>query len=206
MVESKTTAPHFYLQDEIRADALVASRERRNAEETGRRYSLGDLVLYLVARTLAAHPEMNITIEEDAVVRHDSVDLAFAVSLPNGLVAPVVRRAHTLDLATLHETVRDLARRAREGELSPEEYQGGTFTVSNLGAYGIACFSAVINPPQGAILAVAAARRAVFADEDGAIRPGWSMWVTLSCDHRGIDGAVGAAFLKDLRAAFEGGV
>ena len=211
LVESKSTVPHFYLTIDVDAGPLTALRESVNArlaeaaagkEGAATKLSVNDLLIKAVALALVRVPECNAQFSEEGLLVHSRVDISVAVAVPDGLVTPVVRDAHTKSVAGIAAEVRELARRARAKKLRPEEMSNGTFSISNLGMFGIDTFSAVINPPEGAILAVGRVR-----DEpvvvDGGVAPGKRLGMTLSCDHRVIDGAVGAAFLAELRALLE---
>ncbi len=215
LVESKSTVPHFYLTVDVDAAALVALREdlnRRLAEATpakdapnatnATKLSVNDLLVKAVALALVRVPECNAQFTEEALLIHRRVDISVAVAVPDGLVTPVVRDADKKSVASIAAEVRELARRARAKKLRPEEMSQGTFSISNLGMFGIDSFAAVINPPEGAILAVGRVRdEAVVVN--GGLAPGKRLGMTLSCDHRVIDGAVGAAFLAELRALIE---
>ncbi|MBI4179416.1 2-oxo acid dehydrogenase subunit E2, partial [bacterium] len=225
MTQAKQTIPHFYLQDRIPMDRVVGLRAALNARGADRdvqppklqtqeipgrdflqsakgaaRLSYNDFVLMGVSRALMMNPAVNATFDGVGVHTHASVDLAFAVALENGLITPVIKNCDKLGLSDIHRVSEEMAERARRMKLKPDEYMGGTFTVSNLGMYGLDNFSAVINPPQAAILAVAAVAQEPCVDGDGHLYVGWRMGVTLACDHRVLDGAVGAQFLKDLKA------
>ncbi|MFO0553282.1 MAG: pyruvate dehydrogenase complex dihydrolipoamide acetyltransferase [Polyangiaceae bacterium] len=208
LTESKQTVPHFYLTIDVDGDALHDLRERLNADlaaslaDGAPKISLNDLLLKAVAIALVRVPACNAQFTPDALVYHRRVDLSVAVAVDEGLVTPVLRDADRKSVLTIAREVRDLASRAREKKLRPEEMTGGTFSVSNLGMFGIDEFSAVINPPEGAILAVGQMRREPVVRGD-AVVPGRRMAMTLSCDHRVIDGAVGATFLKALRSLLE---
>ena len=218
LTESKQTVPHFYLSIDVDAGALAALREQINAElaqaggkngkngaaENARplKVSLNDLLVKACAIGLVRVPECNATFTPDAILVHRRVDISVAVAIPDGLVTPVVRNAEQKSVVGIATEVRELAARARAKKLKPEEMQDGTFSISNLGMFGIDSFSAVINPPEGAILAVGQVRD-VPVVADGAIVPGKRLAMTLSCDHRVVDGAVGAAFLAELRALIE---
>jgi pyruvate dehydrogenase E2 component (dihydrolipoamide acetyltransferase) len=203
LAASKPGAPHFYLETSVDARRLVALREQLEELEEGP-VSLNDLIVKATAEALSRHPEVNAAWGADAIVRRGSVDIGIAVALEDGLVTPVVREAdrkHVLDLAA---EIRELAGRAREKRLKPEEYQGASFTISNLGMFGIEAFYAVINPPEGAILAVGAAMKVPWVDDaTGQLVAMERMRLGLSCDHRVIDGATGARFLQTLRAVLE---
>lgn len=208
LTESKQTVPHFYLGIDVDADALAALRERINDDllssgaEGAPKVSLNDLIVKACALALVRVPECNAQFSPEAIVVHHRVDVSVAVSVPDGLVTPVVRDADKKSVLAIAAEVRDLAARARAKKLRPEEMQNGTFSVSNLGMYGIDEFAAVINPPEGAILAVGQVRREPVVRGDDVV-PGRRMALTLSCDHRVVDGAVGATFLKALRNLLE---
>jgi pyruvate dehydrogenase E2 component (dihydrolipoamide acetyltransferase) len=223
LTESKQTVPHFYLSIDVDAGELAALRERINAElaESGQaghagkekkngageesrplKVSLNDLLVKACAVALARVPECNATFTPDAILVHRRVDISVAVAIPDGLVTPVVRNADQKTVVAIATEVRELAARARAKKLKPEEMQDGTFSISNLGMFGIDTFSAVINPPEGAILAVGQVRDVPVVAGDRVV-PGKKLGMTLSCDHRVIDGAVGAAFLAELRALLE---
>lgn len=202
LLESKTTVPHFYLQADCNAGALVALRQQINAV-SATKVSLNDLVVRAVAVALRSVPEMNVSWSDDALLSYDGIDISVAVSTPAGLITPVVRGADTLTVTRLGQTIAALAERARAGRLQPHEYQGGTFTVSNLGMYGVQNFAAIINPPQSAILAVGAVEQRPVVEADGAIVAATLMSVTLSVDHRVIDGALAARWLAEFRRCIE---
>lgn len=204
LTESKQTVPHFYLTIEVDAEALHQARLRVNAdlEASGEKVSINDFLLKAVALALRKVPTANASFAGDKILLHQSVDLSVAVAVPDGLLTPVVRDADRKSVLEISKEVRELAGRAKSKKLKPEEMSGGTFSVSNLGMYGIEAFSAVINPPEGAILAVGAVRE-VPVVRDGAVVPGRTMKMTLSCDHRVIDGAVGATYLGALKKLLE---
>jgi pyruvate dehydrogenase E2 component (dihydrolipoamide acetyltransferase) len=201
LLESKTTIPHFYLRSECRMEALSALRRQIN--EGGRHVSINDIIVKAVAVALMDCPDMNVTWTDEALIRHAGVDVSVAVSTPAGLITPVVRGVHDKSLSRVSAEIAALAARAREGRLSPQEYQGGSFTVSNLGMYGTTEFAAIINPPQAAILAVGAIERRVVAGPDGSVEVAPMMTVTLSVDHRAIDGAAAAKWLDAFRRIIE---
>lgn len=198
--ESKQTIPHYRLAADVEFTALFARRAELVA--AGQKVSVNDLLLRGVALTLGKHPQLNAHFAGDEVVKFARADLCVAVSTEGGLSTPVLRDVASKSAAEVASGVADLAQRARSGKLVREEITGGTFTVSNLGMYGIDQFDAIINPPQVAILAVGAARERVVA-RDGVAVVAKVATLTLSCDHRVVDGAVGAAFLADLRACLE---
>jgi pyruvate dehydrogenase E2 component (dihydrolipoamide acetyltransferase) len=217
LTESKREVPHFYLTIDVDAEALSALREQINAElakddkpakANGEgepkplKVSLNDLLIKACAVALTRVPECNATFTPEAILVHRRVDVSVAVAVPDGLVTPVVRNADAKSVVQIAREVRELATRARAKKLRPEEMQEGTFSISNLGMFGIDEFSAVINPPEGAILAVGQVRDEAVV-KGGAVVPGKRLAMTLSCDHRVIDGAVGARFLAELRALVE---
>jgi len=210
LTESKQTVPHFYLTIDVDAGALAALREQMNADlaastEKGQepaRISINDLLVKACAIALRRVPECNAQFTPDSILIHRRVDISVAVAVPDGLVTPVVRDADKKTVATIAAEVRDLAGRAKTKKLRPEEMADGTFSISNLGMYGIDEFSAVINPPEGAILAVGQVRNEPVVQGDKVV-PGKKLAMTLSCDHRVVDGAVGATFLKALRSLLE---
>jgi pyruvate dehydrogenase E2 component (dihydrolipoamide acetyltransferase) len=205
LTESKQTVPHFYLTGEAGVDALWRFREELNAAGEGK-VSVNDLVLKAMARALRLIPEANMSYAEAGFIRHGQVDLSVAVALPEGLITPVVRGAESKSVGAISAEVRDLAERARQKRLRPEEYQGGTFSVSNLGMYGIREFFAIINPPESGILAVGKIeKRPVVVEREGqdVITVQRRMTLTLSCDHRVIDGALGARLLAEVVRGLE---
>ncbi|AKZ61942.1 branched-chain alpha-keto acid dehydrogenase subunit E2 [Herbaspirillum hiltneri N3] len=191
--ESKSTIPHFYLSAACKMDKLMALRAEINAGSS-RKISVNDFIVKAVAAALKASPQMNVGWTDSALRQYAQADISVAVSTDGGLITPVVRAADSKSLSAVSAEIADLAARARSGQLAPEEYQGGSFTISNLGMFGVQEFSAIINPPQAAILAVGTtSQQAVVAD--GAIAIASVMNVTLSVDHRAIDGAVAAQWL-----------
>ena len=202
LVEAKQTAPHYYLTLTCDCDRLADLRAQLNEAQDQQRVSYNDLVMRACVLALASHPGVNAAWEGRTIRRFGSVHLGFAVAMEEGLITPVIRQAERLDLLSLATSVRELAGRARAGQLDAEEYTGNSFCVSNLGMYGIEHFTAVINPPAACILAVGALREVPVVRE-GALTVGKQMTLTLSCDHRVVDGAMGAAFLADLRVLLE---
>lgn len=202
LTESKQTAPHFYLTVDCRIDELLDLRKKLNANANDYKLSVNDLIIRAAALALKEVPEANASWFEDAVRMWHTVDISVAVAIEGGLITPIIRGAEGKGLKAISSEMKDLAERARIGKLAPEEYQGGTFSISNLGMFGIKEFSAVINPPQGAILAVGAGEpRPVVVD--GALAVGTVMTCTLSVDHRVVDGAVGAAFMQVFKGLIE---
>jgi pyruvate dehydrogenase E2 component (dihydrolipoamide acetyltransferase) len=201
LAESLFTAPHFYVTVEIDMDAAVALREQILKVENVK-VSYNDLVLKACAKALTRFPMVNATWLGDKIATHGEVSIGVAVSIPDGLITPVVRNADRKSIVDISREVKDLAARARDKKLKPDEYVGSTFTVSNLGMYDVSEFTAIINPPESAILAVGAVQRVPVVSGD-EIRPGYRMKVTLSSDHRVVDGALAAQFLSEVRRLLE---
>ena len=205
LTEAKQTIPHFYLRREIALDALLAFRKELNDQlaPRGVKLSVNDFIIKACARALQAVPDANAVWAGDRILRFRASDVAVAVAVEGGLFTPVLRDAETRSLSALSAEMKDLAARARDRKLAPHEYVGGSFAVSNLGMYGIENFDAVINPPHGAILAVGAGVRKPVAGADDEITVATMMSVTLSVDHRVIDGALGARLLEAIKADLE---
>jgi pyruvate dehydrogenase E2 component (dihydrolipoamide acetyltransferase) len=204
LAESVQTAPHFFLTISIRMDNIIAWRKQTIARlGEDKKFSVNDVIILLAAKALRKHPEVNSSWQGDHIAQYGDVHVGMAVALPTGLVTPVIRNADTLTVTEIAARARSLSAKARQGGLQPSDYQGGTFTISNLGMAGIESFTAIINPPQAAILAVGASIPTPVVTEDGELGVETKMKVTLSCDHRVIDGAVGAAFLATLKECFE---
>jgi pyruvate dehydrogenase E2 component (dihydrolipoamide acetyltransferase) len=201
--QSKQQAPHFYVTVDCQIDTLLAARRALNEKAPdGVKISLNDLVIRATAMALMAVPDANVAYEDTHTRRFQHADICMAVAIDGGLVTPVIWAAETMGLAALSQTTADLASRARQGQLRASEYTGGSFTISNLGMFGVREFAAVINPPQGAILAVGAGeQRPVVVD--GALTVATVMTVTLSADHRAIDGAVAAQWLQSFKGFVE---
>ncbi len=201
--ESKQQAPHFYLTIDCHIDDLLAARQRLNEKAPkGVKISLNDLVIRAAAMALIDVPDANVSWEGDHTRRFQHADIAMAVAIDGGLVTPIIWAAEMMGLAALSKTTADLAERARQGKLRAADYSGGSFTISNLGMYGVREFAAVINPPQAAILAVGAGeQRPVVVD--GALAVATVLTVTLSADHRAVDGAVGARWLQSFKGFIE---
>ncbi len=197
LTEAKQTIPHIYLRRRVRADRLLALRER-----DGKPGTINDYLIRAAALALREVPAVNVQVHEGEIHLFSSADIAMAVATDRGLITPIITGADNLDVAAIAKRSATLAQRARAGKLTPEEFQGGSFTISNLGAFGVEEFDAVINPPQGAILAVGAARPEPV-DDDGAIRIVPVLHLSLSCDHRAIDGVDGARFLAALAELLE---
>jgi pyruvate dehydrogenase E2 component (dihydrolipoamide acetyltransferase) len=204
MLESKQTVPHFYLTVDLEIDALLAARQAINAvaEKKGTKVSVNDMVIKACAKALRDHPECNASWTEDEMIQYGAVDISVAVATDRGLITPIVRSADMKGLAQIAAEMKDLAARAKTGKLKLDEFQGGGFTISNLGMFGVQNFAAIINPPQAMILAVGAGEeRAVVRKGQVVVRT--MMSCTLAVDHRVVDGAMGAQFLQTLRAYVE---
>ena len=201
LLESKTSIPHFQVSESIDAGRLDDLRQQLNAAD-GVKITVNDLIVKAVAIALRQHPRVNATWNGTSITQLDSADISVAVAIPDGLITPIVAKAHTKTVRQIGDEVRTLAKKAIDGKLQPHEFQGGSFTISNLGMYGIESFTAIINPPQVAILAVAGIKDEPVV-RAGAVVPGKVLRVTLSADHRAVDGADAAAFLKTLRELLE---
>jgi len=202
LTESKNTAPHFYLTMDIDMDQAVALRTNLNTLQSEVKISYNDLIVKATAQALIRHPMVNASFQEQSIVQRGRVDIGVAVAIEDGLITPIVRQADRKSLLEISQEVRALAEKARTRKLLPDEYTGSTFTISNLGMYDITHFTAIINPPEAAILAVGSVRRIPVVRENQVV-PGWRMQVTLSCDHRVVDGAAGALFLQELKRLLE---
>ncbi len=202
LVESKREAPHFYLTLDCNIDRLLQLRQEINAKREKDKISVNDFVIKAAALALRQVPAANASWTENAVRLYQAADVSVAVATPGGLITPIIRSADAKSLSAISAEMKDLAGRAREGKLKPEEYQGGTFSVSNLGMFGIREFAAVINPPQGAILAVGAGEQRPIV-KDNALAIATMMSCTLSVDHRVVDGAIGAEFLAAFKKLIE---
>ncbi|MFN3655988.1 MAG: dihydrolipoamide acetyltransferase family protein [Pseudolabrys sp.] len=210
LVEAKQTVPHFYLTADIEIGRLMAMREEANAAapkgadgEPAFKLSLNDFIIKAWAAALTRVPAANAVWAEDRTLRFARADIGVAVALDGGLITPVIRNADAKSPRAISAEMRDLATRARDKKLKPNEYQGGASAISNLGMYGVREFAAIINPPHATILAVGAARRAPIEAEDGSVRFVSQMTVTLSCDHRVVDGALGAELLAVFKSLVE---
>ena len=205
LLESKTQIPHFYLNVEINAQPLMDLRKQANsaAGEHDNKFTVNDFILKAVANAAASVPQVNASFDVDSIVQFGSVNLSVAIAVDDGLVTPVISGANKKSLLEISLAVKDLAERARSKKLSPDEFSGGTITVSNLGAYGIDNFDAIINPPQAAILSIGSIKNTPVVSDEGNIVPGLIMKVGMSCDHRVIDGAVGAEYLAELKKRIE---
>jgi len=203
LTESARDIPHFNVSMDVELDALMALRKDLNSRDgADYKISVNDFIVKAVALALKRNPDVNAAFTKDAVLRFKRVDISIAVAIDGGLITPVVKDAGSKGLATISEEVKELAGKARDGKLQPEEYQGGTFTISNLGMFGVKSFNSIINPPQGGILSVGAGELRPVV-KDGALGMATVMSMTLAVDHRCIDGAPAAAFTKDLKAIIE---
>jgi pyruvate dehydrogenase E2 component (dihydrolipoamide acetyltransferase) len=206
LVESLGPIPHFYLTIDINAGPLMEAREELKSAGEGAdaaKITVNDFVLKAAVMAAVKVPRVNASFDNDAIAQYADVDLGVAVAIEDGLLTPVIRAAQDKSLREISALAKDLAHRARNKRMKPEEFQGGTFTVSNLGGMGIDSFSAVINPPQGFILAIGKITKIPVVDDCDQIMVGHRMSITMSCDHRVIDGALGAEYLKELRHLLE---
>ncbi|MDB6081520.1 MAG: pdhC [Chlamydiia bacterium] len=199
---SKSTIPHFYITQEIDVESLVKFREETKKVELG--LTVNDFIIKAVAVALRKHPQVNsgFNPENQTILRYPTVDLAVAVTIAGGLITPIVRQADTKSLQALSQEIKALAAKAKEGKLQPSEYEGGSFTISNLGMYGVTSFQAIVNPPQAAILAVGTVQDRPVV-KNGQVVTGKVLSITLSCDHRVVDGAEGAQFIQTLKRLIE---
>ena len=205
LLESKLTVPHFYLAIDCMMDALLEARAQVNntlGEDKNKKLSVNDFVILAAAKALKDVPAANASWSDEAIKIYNNVDISIAVAIDGGLITPLIRNADQKDIIKISTEMKDLAKRARENSLKPEEFQGGGFSISNLGMYGIKSFNAIVNPPQGCILAVGMSSKRAVVVED-RIEIGTVMDVNLSCDHRVVDGAVGAQFLAAFKKYIE---
>jgi pyruvate dehydrogenase E2 component (dihydrolipoamide acetyltransferase) len=206
LTQSKAPVPHFYLNIEINAAPLMAAREELKSggeQSDTSKITVNDFVLKAAVMAAVKVPQVNAMFDGDSIVQFADVDLGIAVAIEDGLMTPVIRAAQNKSLREISAEAKDLATRARNKRMKPEEFQGGSFTVSNLGGMGIDSFSAIINPPQGFILAVGKINKLPVVDDCDQIVVGYRMSIWMSCDHRVIDGALGAIYLKELRHLLE---
>ena len=203
LTESARDIPHFNISADVEMDELMVFRKQLN-ERDGADYklSVNDFIVKAVAISLKRNPDCNVAYTDEAILRFSRVDVSIAVAIEGGLITPVVKDAGGKGLAAISSEVKELARKARDGKLKPEEYQGGTFTISNLGMFGVKSFNSIINPPQGGILSVGAGEQRPVV-KDGALAIATVMSLTLAVDHRCIDGAPAAAMMKDLKTILE---
>src|SRR5919107_1035150 len=205
MTEAQQHIPHFYATVEVRMDAAMALRKQLNEqlEEEGIKLSVNDFVMKACAVALRSYPNLNALYTTRGVELHEKVDMAMAVALDQGLITPVIRDIGSKGLAAISQESKDLATRARDGKLQPDEYQGGTITVSNMGMFGIESFTAIINPPQAAIVAVSSIAKRPDYDENGEVVPASMMKLTLSADHRIANGRDGALYMAEVKRVLE---
>jgi pyruvate dehydrogenase E2 component (dihydrolipoamide acetyltransferase) len=203
LTQSKQTIPHYYLTTEINMDKVSEIRRRLNENSGGQKISVNDFVIKASALACIRVPEANSSWQDSFIRKYNTVDINVAVSTDSGLITPIVFGAERLGLSAIASQVVQLAEKARAGKLQPAEFQGGTFTISNLGMFGISHFTAVINPPQACILAVGSARKVLVEDSTGSPVSASIMSVTLSCDHRVVDGAIGARWLAEFKKLLE---
>ncbi len=201
LTASKFSAPHFYLKMEVDMDNAITAREAINAQE-GVKVSFNDMIIKAVAVALRRHPKVNADWMGESIRYNNHIHIGVAVAVEDGLLVPVVKFADTKGIAQLGAEIKDLASKARDKKIKPEEMQGGTFAVSNLGMFGIEDFTSIINPPNGCILSVGQIKSTPVV-KNGAVVPGNVMKLSLSCDHRVVDGAIGSAFLKTLKELLE---
>jgi pyruvate dehydrogenase E2 component (dihydrolipoamide acetyltransferase) len=204
LTDSFRDVPHFPLQIDLEIDALLAARAKINGllEKQGVKVSVNDIVIKAAAVALKQVPEANASYTPEGIAMHHHADIAVAVAIDGGLITPIIRKAETKGLAQISAEMKDLAQRAKDKKLKPEEFQGGTFSISNLGMFGIKSFSSIINEPQGAIMSVGAGEQRPVV-KNGEIKVATVMTVTLTCDHRVVDGAVGAKFLAAFKPLIE---
>lgn len=202
---SKGTVPHFYLNVDLNAEPLMKLRKQvnENAEQTGNKFTVNDFILKATVMAAVDVPEANSAWDFESIIQYSSVNLAVAIAVPDGLVTPVIKNAQSKTMLEISKEVKDLAERAKNKKLSPDQFAGGTITVSNLGSYGIANFDAIINPPQAAILSIGSISKTPVVNDSGEIVPGLRLAVGMSCDHRVVDGAVGATYLQAFRKYIE---
>jgi pyruvate dehydrogenase E2 component (dihydrolipoamide acetyltransferase) len=205
MTEAKQHIPHFYASVEVKMDAAMALRKQLNEqlEDDGVKLSVNDFVMKAAAVALRNYPNLNALYTSKGIELHEKVDMAMAVALDAGLITPVIRDIGSKGLAAISQESKDLASRAREGKLQPDEYQGGTITVSNMGMFGVESFTAIINPPQAAIIAVSSIDKRPSYDENGEIVPASMMKLTLSADHRIANGRDGALYMSEVKRVLE---
>ena len=202
MSQSMFSAPHYYVTVVVKMNYLMNSRKALNSR-LKTKISFNAFFIKLVAEALARNPVINSSWSEDFIIRHNSIDIGLAVAQKDGLITPVVRDCANKGIVAINQELDDLVERARNGKLSWQEYTGGTFTISNLGSYGVRQFTAIINPPESAILALGEIFEELIISDDGEFRKQNSMMMTLSCDHRVIDGAIAAEFIRDLKNIME---
>ena len=203
LTEAKQTVPHFYLTVDCVLDNLLAARKEMNEAANGEyKLSVNDFIIKANAMALKSYPAANTSWSDEGILQYKHADISVAVATPNGLITPIIKKAETKGLRDISDEMKELAGRAREGKLKPEEFQGGTFSISNLGMFGVKDFQAIITPPQSCIMAVGAGEQRPVV-ENGEVKIRTVMSVTLSTDHRSVDGAVGAEFLQHFKRYIE---
>ena len=202
LAESKFTAPHYYLKNSVQMDAAMGARKQLNAE-LPEKVGFNAFLMKFAAEALKRHPEVNASWQGDHILQFGSIDIGLAVDLGNGLITPIVRNCGNKGIVAIDRELKELVAKAGEGKLQPEEYTGATFTISNLGSFGVEEFTAIINPPGSAILAVGEIAKTVVVNDNDEIDVAQIMKMTLSCDHRVVDGATGGRFLSELRKIVE---
>ena len=209
LTEARSTIPQFYVSMDIEIDAMIALLATLNAKSPPKDapgsylVTINDMVIKAAAATLRKVPAINASWTGDAMVLYDDIDISVAVSIPDGLITPIIRHADHKGLSTISREMKDLAGRARAGKLKPEEFQGGGFSISNMGMFGVSAFTAIVNPPQAAILAVAAGTKRPIVNKDGELAVATVMTCTLSVDHRVADGAMGANWMRTFKQVVE---
>ena len=203
LTEAKRDVPHYYLSIDCNLDTLLAARKRMNERLEDARISVNDFIIRAAALALIRVPDANAAWAGDRLIKFKHADISMAVAIEGGLITPIIRKAETKSLTEISAEAKELAIKARERKLQPQDYEGGSFSISNLGMFGIRNFTAVINPPQAAILAVGAGEKRPVVADDGSISAATMMTVTLSCDHRVIDGALGARLLGEFKTFIE---
>ena len=201
---SKQQVPHFYLNADVNMDALLEARKQMNALGEGAyKLTVNDFVLKACASALKKNPEANCSWYDDAIIVYGNVDISVAVAIEGGLITPILQNADAKGIVQVSQEMKALAKQAKEGKLQPEQYEGGGFSLSNLGMYGVKDFQAIVNPPQGAILAVGGAEKRPVVNDNGDVTVSSVMGISLSVDHRAIDGALGAELLRDIKFFLE---
>jgi pyruvate dehydrogenase E2 component (dihydrolipoamide acetyltransferase) len=202
LLESKQSVPHFYLTVDCNLDALLKTRQHLNENTKDYKISVNDLIIKASSSALKQHPGVNASWQEDAIIFYNNIDISVAVAIEDGLITPIIKNADCKDLVAISHEMKSLIAKAINGRLKPEEFQGGGFSISNLGMYGIKQFNAIINPPQACILAVGGAEDRATV-KDGQLAVAKMMTLSLSCDHRVIDGALAAKFLGTIKQMIE---
>ena len=202
LTESKQNVPHFYLTVDCRVDKLISLKNEINSADENNKVTINDLIIKAVAFSMKKFPDINSSWVDNKILRYSNIDISIAVALEDGLITPIVKNADKKGILSISKEVKDLVSRARSGKLKPEEFQGGGFTISNLGMFGIKAFSAIINPPQSCIMAVGASKKQPIVMNE-KIEIAEIMTVTLSVDHRAVDGALGAKFLNAFKHYIE---